>query len=101
MITADWVAIHTGFWVGIVASTLFFAGLAVSVRWALRTGRPGVILLPSAGVRIALLLGVGWWVTGAGADGWAFAGYVAAFFLVRLIATVIARLPQSKEERCN
>ncbi|MBW4935318.1 ATP synthase subunit I [Marinobacter sp. F4206] len=101
MITADWTAVYTGFWIGAVASTLFFAGLAVSVRWALRAGRPGMILLPSAAVRIALLLGVGWWVTGAGSDSWAFVGYVAAFFLVRLIATVIARLPRAREDGCN
>lgn len=101
MITVDWSAIYTGFWIGVVASTLFFAGLAVSVRWVLRTGRPDLILLPSSAVRIALLLGVGWWVTGAGDDGWAFVGYVGAFFLVRLIATLVARRPRAGEHRCN
>ncbi|WP_166265369.1 ATP synthase subunit I [Marinobacter caseinilyticus] len=100
-ITADWGALYHGFWIGAVASSLFFAGLAWSVRLALRTTRPMLVLLSSAAVRISLLLGLGWLAVGDGHDGWAFVGYLAAFFSVRLVATLIARLPQAKEDGCN
>ena len=91
----DWGAVLTGFGVGVVISTLFFASLALAMRLALRSLRPVAVLLSSAAVRIGLLLWVGWQVTNAATDGWALAGYALAFFLVRFIATMIARPPRS------
>jgi len=48
-------------------------------------------------VRIALLLSVGWLVTGGATLVWVFAGYGLAFFLVRFVATTIARLPRTED----
>lgn len=99
--TIDWPAVITGVGAGIAVSILYFLGLALSVRLALRRSRPVAVLLPSAVVRIALLLAVGWWVTEEGTRGGAFVGYALAFFLVRFIATLMARTPGAKEAGCN
>lgn len=95
--TVDWGAVLAGFGIGTVVSVLFFVGLVLGVRLALRLSRPTAILLPSSAVRIVVLLWAGWLVTGGGTDGWAFGGYTAAFFLVRFIATSIARVPRVEE----
>ncbi|RCV86788.1 ATP synthase subunit I [Vreelandella rituensis] len=99
--TIDWHAVITGVGTGVTVSILYFAGLALSVRLALRLTRPIYVLLPSAALRIGLLLSAGWLVTDGGTLGWAFAGYALAFFLVRFIATLMARLPRVKEAGCN
>lgn len=99
--TIDWHAVITGFGAGIAVSILYFLGLALSVRLALRRSRPAAVLLPSAALRIGLLLSAGWWVTDGGTLGGAFVGYALAFFLVRFIATLMARLPRVKEVGCN
>lgn len=97
MMIIDWPDALWGFGAGVLVSTLYFAGLAASVRFALGSSRPAVVLLPSAMVRIGLLLAVGWLVTGGGTLVWAFAGYGAAFFLVRYLATLLARIPHPEE----
>ena len=95
--TIDWHAVIIGFGAGVAVSILYFVGLALSVRLALSVPQPIVVLLPSAIARIGLLLSAGWLVTDGGTLGWAFAGYALAFFLVRFIATMMARLPRVKE----
>lgn len=97
----DWHAVIIGFGTGVTVSILYFLGLALSVRLALRLTRPLSLLLPSAALRIGLLLLAGWLVTDGGTLGWAFAGYVLAFFIVRFSATLMARLPRVKEAKCN
>ena len=96
MISVDWPGALLGFGVGVMASVFYFAGLALTVRVALGSSRPHAVLLPSALVRIALLLSVGWLVTGGATLVWAFAGYGLAFFLVRFFATALARLPRTE-----
>ncbi len=88
-VAIDWVALASGLAVGTVVSAVFFAGLALGMRIALRAGRPAAILLLSAGLRIALLLGTGWLVAQAGTS--AFCGYAASFLLVRQLAINLAR----------
>lgn len=97
MMIVDWPGALMGFGVGVAASILYFAGLAVSVRVAMTSSRPTAVLLPSALVRIAMLLGVGWLVTGGATLVWAFAGYGLAFFLVRSLATMRARMPRPED----
>ncbi len=97
MIIVDWPDALTGFGVGVAVSIVYFAGLAVSVSMALSASRPNAVLLSSALARIALLLAAGWLVTGGATLVWAFAGYGLAFFLVRLLATTIARVPRTED----
>lgn len=99
--TIDWHAVITGVGAGGAVSILYFLGLALSVRLALRRPRPVAVLLPSAALRIALLLAAGWWVTDGGTLGGAFVGYALAFFLVRSVATRMARPPGAKEAGCS
>lgn len=87
----DWHAVLLGFGVGVPVSALFFAGLAVGMRLALRSRQPAGLLLLSAVCRIALLLLIGFWITTAGSSAWPLAGYAVAFFAVRLIAVGYAR----------
>ncbi|MEQ6916275.1 ATP synthase subunit I [Halomonas aquatica] len=99
--TIDWHAVITGLGSGVIVSVLYFVGLALTVRLTLSAPRPMSVLLPSAAARIGVLLAAGWWVTDGGTLGWAFTGYVLAFFLVRFIATLMARTPRAKEAGCN
>ncbi|GAB5478220.1 MAG: hypothetical protein Marn2KO_16870 [Marinobacter nauticus] len=93
----DWASMLWGFGAGLAVSLVYFAGLAASVRFALGASRPVAVLLPSAAVRIALLLGVGWLVTAGVTQVWAFVGYGAAFFMVRYLATLLARIPHPEK----
>ncbi len=93
----DWQGVLWGFGAGLVVSFVYFAGLAASVRFALGASRPVAVLLPSAAVRIALLLSVGWLVTAGATEVWAFVGYGAAFFVVRYLATLLARIPHPEK----
>ncbi|ADP99756.1 F0F1 ATP synthase subunit A-like protein [Marinobacter adhaerens HP15] len=93
----DWQGVLWGFGAGLVVSFVYFAGLAASVRFALGASRPVAVLLPSAAVRIALLLSVGWLVTAGATEVWAFVGYGAAFFVVRYLATLLARTPHPEK----
>lgn len=97
MMIVDWPSALMGFGVGVVVSVVYFAGLALSVRAALTSSRPAAVLLPSAVLRISLLLAVGWLVTGGATLVWAVAGYGLAFFLVRALATMLARVPRTED----
>ncbi len=78
------VDIILGLVMGIAAGALFFAGLAAGMRLALGAARPGAVLLASAALRIALLLGAGYGAAQMGAaTALAFAaGFIAARFAV-------------------
>lgn len=91
MIAFNWTAAALGFACGAGMSVLFFAGLGLGMRLALRTNSPIRILSLSAVLRIAALLAVGWLVAAQGGP-WAFAGYGLAFFLIRTVFTSLARL---------
>ena len=88
----DYTLFGFGLLVGAVATAIFFAGLAWGMRLALHTARPVAVLLPSAAIRIALLLGAGFWVSQLGAV--ALAGFALAFLVVRFIVTSAMRLPK-------
>lgn len=95
MITIDWTLLAIGLGAGAVAAALFFAGLGLGMRLALRTAHPLAVLLPSAALRIALLLAAGWWVATLGAV--ALLGYALAFFVVRLVLVAVLRPAQEGE----
>lgn len=90
MIGIDWSAAMLGFGVGTVMGIVFFAGLAIGIRRALRTKAPIGVLSLSAAVRLAAFLGVGWVVVSQGGP-WAGLGYGIAFLVVRFVATTLAR----------
>ncbi len=85
----DWSGFLLGALAGGALSALFFAGLAWGMKLALRRPNPTAILLPSAALRIAALLGGGWVVAAllgvAGA-----VGFGLAFIVLRTI--LVARL---------
>lgn len=87
----DWAAIMLGFAVGVPVSIVFFAGLAWAMARALRSDKPEGLLLLSAVVRLAMLLGAGFLLAANSATAWPVAGYALAFFLVRLVAIMWAR----------
>lgn len=89
MMTIDWTGLAIGLATGAVAAALFFAGLGWGMRLALRTTRPVAVLLPSAALRIALLLGAGWWVARLGVT--AAVGFALAFFAVRFALVAMLR----------
>jgi hypothetical protein len=91
MIAVDWSALALGGVVGAVLGALFFVGLAVGMRYALRSGNPVTVLSLSAALRISALLGGGWIVLGQG-GAWACLGYALAFFATRLITTISVRI---------
>jgi hypothetical protein len=93
MILVDWTAIVLGLAIGTVMSAVYFVGLAVGMRLALRTQSPIRILSVSAMLRIAALLGVGWVVVVQGGP-WAALGYAIAFLAVRIVATIFARIDE-------
>lgn len=93
MIDVDWMSLGLGAAAGTLMSVVFFAGLALGMRRALRVRHTVHTLVWSAVLRIGALLGVGWLVT-TQAGPWAFAGYGLAFFACRHIATALARVPE-------
>jgi F1F0 ATPase subunit 2 len=84
----DYGMIALGLGAGALAGALYFAGLAFGLRLALRRARPVAVLLPSAAVRIALLLAAGAWIAGLGLA--ALAGFALGFLAVRLVVTRVA-----------
>lgn len=90
----DWAAFALGLLAGSAAGALFFAGLAIGMRLALRRARPAAILLLSAAIRIALLLAAGWGVAGLGAT--ALAGFALAFTAVRFAVLTTLRVPAAE-----
>lgn len=95
MIDINWISLWLGLAAGAAVSALFFAGLAYGMRVAFGTARPAAVLLLSAALRIALLLGAGWLVAQAGA--WALGGFALSFLLVRFVAIAFARPKASQE----
>lgn len=89
----DWTMFALGLLGGLAAGAFFFGGLALGMRLALRRARPMAVLLPSAALRIALLLAAGWWVAGQG--GAALAGFVLAFIGMR--SAMLACLRPSRD----
>lgn len=87
------------FWIGLVtgslATSLYFAGLAIGMRLALQSEKPARLLFISAAVRMALLLWFGSWIASRGSG--ALLGFVLAFFVTRLIITALVR-PSRKTE---
>ena len=81
----DYILFGFGLSTGAIAAALFFAGLAGGMHLALRYARPVPVLLLSATLRIALLIGAGWWVSRSGAA--AAVGFALAFLAVRLLVT--------------
>lgn len=79
-----------GLLAGGIAAALFFAGLAWGMRLALRSARPLAVLLPSAALRIGLLLGAGWWVATLG-GAVALAGFALAFLVARVALLAAVR----------
>ena len=95
-----------GFFAGLVASGLFFAGLAWGMRRALRMRHPAAVLLLSFLLRAALLLGVGWWLARGASPVVSLLAYMLAFFVVRAVALRRARRgnagsPDRREAQCN
>jgi F1F0 ATPase subunit 2 len=81
--------IAIGLTMGVCAGALFFAGLAAGLRLAMRTASPGPLLLASAGLRISLLLGVGWGAAQLGT--YAALAFAAGFVAVRIAVLAWAR----------
>jgi len=91
----DWINFATGAALGTVASSIFFAGLALSVRAARRAIKPCALILGSTALRIALLLLAGWSVAQLGT--WSGIGFASAFLFVRYAAIVLARIRPVRE----
>ena len=89
IVDIDWIAFAFGLLFGSTLAALFFAGLAWSVRIALRTARPMAVLLPSAAVRITVLLAAGWWM--ATYEVVALIGFVLAFVVLRFVLLTVMR----------
>ncbi len=87
----DWESLLLGLCFGVPVSVLFFAGLAWGMQLALRSIRPAAVLLLSSVCRISMLLAAGFWITAALGTGWSVVGFVLAFFLIRLLATLWAQ----------
>ena len=90
MIVVDWGAVAFGITIGTGMSAVFFAGLGFGMRLALRTARPVNILVLSAFVRIAALLGAVWGIAQF-AGPFALIGFTITFFVTRTIVMTIAR----------
>ncbi len=100
MITIDWGAVGLGIAAGAMAGAVFFVGLALGMRLALRSARPMPILLLSSGLRIGMLLGVGWLI--AQRSPTALAGFALGFVAARVIAVAMARPSAgARVSRCN
>lgn len=106
MIVVDWHAVLWGLASGAPVSALFFNGLAWGIRRAMVSARPGVVLALSALARMAVLLLVGYGVMLASGTAWSLAGFMVAFFVVRLVAVQWVRVPRpqaagGEEDTCN
>ncbi len=96
----DWTAFSLGLLAGTGAGALYFAGLAWGIRLAMRRGRTMSVLLPSAAIRIALLLAAGWATAQLGLA--ALVGFGAAFLLLRFFLVAALRPENTNgEPGCN
>ncbi|ABV92186.1 ATP synthase F0F1, subunit [Dinoroseobacter shibae DFL 12 = DSM 16493] len=96
MIGLDWTLTGLGAFLGVLAGAAFFAGLAWGMRIALRRARPAPVLLLSAGLRIAALLAVGYWVAGEGGTSMLL-GFAGGFLVARVCILMLARRPVPEE----
>ncbi|PUB16192.1 N-ATPase subunit AtpR [Yoonia sediminilitoris] len=87
-----------GLSMGAIMSVVFFAGLGWGMKIALRAANPVTLLLLSAALRIAALLGVGWLVVAQGGP-WALLGFALVFVCVRFAAITIARMAPAERNR--
>ncbi len=85
----DWTAFALGMLIGSTVGAAYFAGLAWGVRLALRGARPMAVLLPSAAIRIALLLAAGWGAAQLGVA--ALIGFALAFLALRFFLVAAVR----------
>lgn len=100
MIALDWTLLVPGLLAGAVAACLFLAGLALGIRFAMRRPRPALLLFVSAALRMAALLGLGWWVAGMGVQ--ALAGFALGFLVTRTIIVAVVRSGEAREApKCN
>lgn len=89
MMSFDWGAVVVGLIFGTATSAVFFAGLGLGMRMALRSAKPVAVLMMSSTLRISGLLGIGWLAVGQGGP-WSLLGYAAAFTAVRFVTTTVA-----------
>ena len=92
----DWIALALGTLAGLVTSALFFAGLALGLRLAMRRARPMAVLAISAVLRISTLLAAGWLVAKTG-GATAVVGFGLAFFIIRFAAVALAQPAVTRE----
>ena len=90
VVSVDWSLLGLGALVGVLIGGVFFAGLALGVRAAMRSDRALTILTASATVRILACVGAAWLVLML-LGPWGFAGFGAGFVLSRMVATSFAR----------
>tara|TARA_R110002074_G_scaffold116492_3_gene247909 strand:- start:102 stop:386 length:285 start_codon:yes stop_codon:yes gene_type:complete len=83
----DWTDLATGLAIGLAVCAVFFAGLALGVRIAVRSARPGMVLAISAGIRIAMVLAAAW--ATAQISIWSMAGFGLAFLAARLVVLAL------------
>jgi F1F0 ATPase subunit 2 len=91
MIDFPWRPIVEGFGLGVLASGVFFAGLAWGLRHALQARRPALVLIASFLLRAGLLIGAGWWLARHSQPVWSVPAFALAFFMVRAVAVRRAR----------
>lgn len=84
-------ALLLGLGAGLLASLVFFFGLAWGIRQALAARRPALVLVSSFVCRSALLVGLAVVVARLAQPLWALAGYALAFMVVRALALRLAR----------
>ncbi|MAM13892.1 MAG: ATP synthase subunit AtpR [Rhizobiaceae bacterium] len=100
MIALDWTLVVPGLLAGAAAAGLFLAGLALGIRLALRRSQPALALFLSAALRMAALLGLGWWVAGMGVQ--AIVAFAIGFLVTRTIIVAVVRSGEAREApRCN
>jgi hypothetical protein len=96
----DWTAFGAGMLAGTAAGVLYFAGLAWGVRLALRRRCTVSVLLPSAVIRIALLLAAGWATAQLGAA--ALVGFALSFLALRFfVVAAVQPKDVSGGAECN
>ncbi|ODU09996.1 MAG: hypothetical protein ABS84_05980 [Rubrivivax sp. SCN 71-131] len=75
-----------GFALGLPASALYFAGLALGMHRALRARHPALVLLASFTLRAVLLLALGAWLAARSHPLGSLCGLLLAFLLARTLA---------------
>lgn len=85
----SWNLFGLGMLAGSIAAGFYLAGLAWTIRMALRRPDAGVLLLLSSATRIALLLCAGAATALTGAP--AAAGFAVSFIVVRTVTLLLVR----------